>query len=43
VFPEDTLIVMPRQVVMGSASNDETYAYFTAMFRAIVEYKAPVA
>jgi len=43
VFPEDTLVVMPRQLVLGSSSDDATYAYFTEMFRAIVEFKAPVA
>ena len=41
VLPEDTLIVLPRQLVLGSSSDDETYALFVEMFRAIVDYKAP--
>ncbi len=42
-LPEDTLVVLPRQLVLGSSSDDDTYASFVAMFRAIVEYQAPVA
>lgn len=42
-LPEDTLVVLPRQLVLGSSSDDDTYAAFVAMFRAIVEYQAPVA
>ena len=40
-LPEDTLIVLPRQLVLGSSSDDGTYATFVAMFRAIVEFQAP--
>lgn len=40
-LPADTLIVLPRQLVLGSSSDDATYALFVQMFRAIVEYKAP--
>jgi len=40
-LPKDTLIVLPRQLVLGSSSDDATYAFFVEMFRAIVDYKVP--
>jgi len=40
-LPANTLVVMPARVVVGAASNSETYAYFCDMFRAIVEFKMP--
>ena len=41
LFPEDTLIVMPHNLVWGTSSDKETYQYFCDMFRAIVDFRAP--
>ena len=41
VLPADTLIVFTRGYVMGASSNEETYAQFKALYRAIVEFEAP--
>lgn len=41
VLPADTLIVMPQSFYMGESSDEETYAEFRAMYRAIVEFKKP--
>ncbi len=40
-FPEDTLIVLTEPYIYGTVSNDEVYAQFEALFRAIVEFQAP--
>lgn len=41
VLPEDTLLVFPKPLVIGSSSNSETYAQYEALYRAIVEFEAP--
>ncbi len=41
VLPKDTLILMPRSYVWGESANEESYAEFEQLFRAIVEFKAP--
>ena len=41
VLPADTLIVLTRPYFMGASSNEQTYAQFKALYRAIVEFEAP--
>ncbi|MBE6589223.1 MAG: hypothetical protein E7643_03510 [Ruminococcaceae bacterium] len=41
MMPADTLIVLRPAWVMGASSDAETYADYTALYRAIVEFKAP--
>ena len=41
VLPEDTLLVFPKPLVIGSSSDAETYAKYEALYRAIVEFEAP--
>ena len=41
VLPEDTLLVFPKPLVIGSSSDSETYAQYEALYRAIVEFEAP--
>ena len=41
VLPEDTLIVMPHSLVWGASADEETYAEFLALYRAIIDFKAP--
>lgn len=41
VLPEDTMIVLCKSYIWGASSDEETYAEFEALFRAIVEFKAP--
>ncbi len=41
ILPEDTLIVMPHSMVWGESSDEEAYAEFLSMYRAIVEFQKP--
>lgn len=41
VLPADTLIVLTYPYFMGASSNQETYAQFKTLYRAIIEFKAP--
>ena len=41
VLPKDTLILLPRNYLWGESADEESYAQFEALFRAIVEFKAP--
>lgn len=41
ILPEDTLIVMPHSMVWGESSDEEAYAKFLSMYRAIVEFQKP--
>ncbi len=42
-LPEDTLLLLPRQIVLpgGKSANDENYRDFVELYRAIVEFEAP--
>ncbi|MBR2927085.1 MAG: hypothetical protein IKC31_05870 [Clostridia bacterium] len=40
-FPEDTLIVLTEPYIFGTTSDEEVYAQFEALFRAIAQFKAP--
>ena len=40
VLPEDTLILLPHSYVWGESANEESYRFFEALFRAIVDFKA---
>ena len=40
-LPADTLIVLTRPYVWGTSSDDTAYQDFEALYRAIVEFKAP--
>ena len=39
VLPADTLIVLTHPYFMGASSNEETYAQFKQLYRAIVEFQ----
>lgn len=41
VLPADTMIVLCKSYVWGASSDEKTYEEFEALFRAIVEFKAP--
>ena len=41
VLPADTLIVLTRPYFMGASSNEQNYAQYKALYRAIIEFKAP--
>lgn len=41
VLPEDTMLVLVQSYVWGASANEETYAMFEALFRAIVDFKMP--
>ncbi len=41
ILPEDTLIVMPQSYVWGASADDESYADFMKMYRAIVDFQKP--
>ena len=41
VLPADTLIVLTYPYFMGASSNEQTYAQFKALYRAIIEFEAP--
>ena len=40
-LPEDTLVLLPRALVVGESSDAESYATFEALFCAIVEFRQP--
>ncbi len=40
-MPADTLIVLTRGLMIGASSDDTVYNEYLALFRAIVEFKAP--
>lgn len=42
VLPEDTLILLPHSYVWGESAKEESYRYFEALFRAIVDFKGGV-
>ena len=41
VLPEDTLILLTQPYIYGKTHNENTYADFREMFKAIVEFRAP--
>lgn len=41
VLPADTLIVFTYPYFMGASSNEQTYAQFKALYKAIIEFEAP--
>lgn len=41
ILPEDTLVVMPHSYVWGESADQEAYAEFVSMYRAIVEFQKP--
>lgn len=41
VLPADTLVVLVKPFYMGATSNEEVYARYERLFRAIVDFKMP--
>ena len=41
VLPADTLVVLVKPYYMGATSNEEVYARYERLFRAIVDFKMP--
>ncbi len=41
VLPENTLVLLTRNYVYGKTSDEDSYVFYTEMFRAIINFKDP--